>query len=224
MIKKNFSANIKINEDELRKSIFDGVYSQIRSNFSKIKKPVEDATRSAIIKNLRNHKVYKALKYKSPLTADLGLTQFVSDTFLASVESLISSRVKLEVQRGNQNTIAIFKLTLLEIKDNEIFDLPGASYISKNKKGEESLVEFAKWILQKGSQIILTDWFATEEGFSAKSRSNQGSIMIESAGRIFRIKPGYQGTDDKNLVIDSALDSIDEVVKILIRSLVKIFA
>jgi hypothetical protein len=219
MIRKTFTSNLKLDIKNFENQIKKKVYSSIQKSFSQIKSNVEDEAKEIILARLKDHKTYNALTSKSLLFGELGLTHEVSQAFLNDLISLISSRITLSIIKGSGDIIATFKLILLDIKEEDIFSLPSSKYLSVNAKGKSTLIEFGKWILTRGLEVVVIDHKATSEGFAVASRSDTGMIMIKRDGFFYRVNSAHAGTFDDNMITQSIIESVSDIESMMKKKL-----
>lgn len=222
MIKKIFTANLQANKD-FEKAIIAAAKDTIKNEFANLKRDITSETREIIIGELQRHKTYQALAKRSRLRHELGVTQEVAELLLSSLKKLMRERIRVDLRSGTGKTLFSVNLQILDIKDNELDFLPGSSYKTTNSEGRSSVVEYFKWITTRGTEVILTDFINTDEGFAAKSRTNSGMIMLKKAGGVFRVDLAHAATEQNNLIVTSALKALPVLEEMMRKYLKRMF-
>lgn len=214
--KSNFTTDQKQFEKVIRQAIKD----KLSSGFDKVKSSLEEATRKLVIQGIREQPAYHHILH-GRLKNELGLTDEVAQTFMTGLEDLIKKKIKLHYKMGSGKTIATIILDLLVLNLDEIYSLPGASYISEPSG---STINWSLWTLEKGLEIIVGGYDVSREGTSVKSRSSSGMVMIKSGNKMWRMPRGLSGTKESNYIVNGIVTKIDEIELAMIRSVMKIFS
>lgn len=100
----------------------------------------------------------------------------------------------------------------------DVLRMPEAEYISVNRRRKtRARIRWLYWLLLAGSQIIVRDWFVLfRDGFRYPPSRSEMAIMIQGAGKFWRVPFEHSGTKDNNFVT-RALENIDEPIRRIIQ-------
>lgn len=192
---------------------------QIVESTEQIKARILFEVRSEVNKRLR--------RYSSVISRKIGA--LVGDAIMSSehVKSLVSGQLKADfglsdemAEQALKELIQEIRSTItvkLEISSGMAFSLrvsfikTGISQLLSNIGEYDSngnSIQWMKWLLLNGSEIIIQDFFVYNDTSKETSRSKM-AIMVPSgsSNKTFRVDPIFAGTEDDNFVID-AINSV----------------
>ena len=150
------------------------------------------------------------------LQADFGLTDDMAVEAVDSIVEYVSNNVQIIYTKSKKTSDLLASFTLVFLPNKDFYkEIKNGSYISEGiyvtGYGINGDVNWLEWLVTKGTQVILSNFYVYyEEG---KGRSNQ-AIMIytDKAGSTrsggFMVNPEHAGTEDDNFVTRAINESI----------------
>ena len=145
------------------------------------------------------------------LKVDFGLSDAVATSALIELISAVKKSIRVQLKKTQGSTL-VFSMSISILPEGLSSVLSVIGNYSSN--GHE--IGWMEWLLTKGVEIIIDDYFVAYGLSSPNSRSG-GGIMVKSgtSGRHFRVDPAFAGTENDNFVINTIRESLPEIGQIM---------
>jgi hypothetical protein len=191
----------------------------------KLNKSILEVANSNYVKNQIFFFIERSIKdspeYESLLSGKLGAAfglsnpQITLDKIIDAVKDDLEIDTKLAT--GVNGLLCGIKVSLLPINLAKVLNIPEGSYDSKG-----GLVDWLKWLLTSGDEILIVDYELVFGNAFVGSRSDF-AIMEKNVGKTFSVPPEFSGTLQDNW-LTRALEDFENIVgNILILELNKRF-
>lgn len=164
--------------------------------------------------------VYQSLTTGGQLSADLGIPGDVAIRWLDKVINVLSLGLKVKVYPVNFRTPQVtipMQIYIPSSVIDDIINLPESSYMSNGY-----LIEWMNWLLTKGTEIVVTDFYIQYGNYSRFPGSRTGlAIMIENEGEVWRVDKFFSGTRDDNWITRAIEDNKDYIEKLIFASVTR---
>lgn len=173
-----------------------------------------DITRLKITELFQASPEVQAL-FSGYLRYDLGIIPEEAESIATKVPDIIgrSLRIEYKIKIG---TLSV-KALLLNNYD-EILSLPEAKFVQTYTSKEQVTIEWLKWMLTRGNEMIISDFHVHYVPSGTASSRSGGAIMIKQGS--FRIPPEFAGTIEDNFISRSLQNInkfiLDEIGKIVL--------
>lgn len=145
------------------------------------------------------------------LKIDFGLTDAVALAALTELIAAVKKSVRVSLTKTSGSTL-VYSMTVAILPQGLSSVLSTIGTYDSN--GHE--IGWMKWLLTKGVEVVVEDYFVAY-GLSPPNSRSGGGIMIKSgtSGRDFRVDPAFAGTEDDNFVVNTLKEILPEIEPII---------
>jgi hypothetical protein len=214
-----FDMGFQFSPNEMKKIISDirrGFLSDIRSNLLKAVPHLEQVLPGEIKKRIKSSDVIQELM-NGTLRYDLGITKDEAVMISEKIPDVISKLLQVRVAIEGDTTVFLI-VEMVKSGYEDLLDISEASFLQTYTQSTPKQIDWLKWLLTEGNNIIISDFRVKYTPDNVKSRSG-GAIMIQKGS--FRIPPQFSGTEDDNFITRS-LEGIQEFIYSEIQKFINI--
>ncbi len=200
--------------EENRKLIVDG-FNKALPIFEKEVKTKISATikRSSEYRSLVNPRGHLKIDFGLGDKVDTGEGIMNPSSAMKEVINLVLEDVKIKINGRRSKGDFVVSVDIMLLNDlDSIINSPAGSYISYNKDGEASRVDWLKWLLTSGGGPVVIGYHVT---YTQSSSSRTGYALMGKGGN-FAVDPRFAGTPNNNFIVNSVKKFQEEELSDLI--------
>ena len=132
---------------------------------------------------------------------------------LPSAMSVIETRLTVTYVPSTGAGLGSITIGILKSGYEDVLALPAAEFNYTNKKGRSNTLQWLRWLLLEGSQVIIADFDFREQ--TRGSRTGMG-IMVKRRGGGWSVPANLSGLEHDNFAT-RALQEIEADIDLIIR-------
>tara|TARA_R100001163_G_C5066446_1_gene204856 strand:- start:1301 stop:1963 length:663 start_codon:yes stop_codon:yes gene_type:complete len=213
MASDSFKLGIKLEsgfDTKFLRSIRKEISSALINGGTRAAEVIETRLQQAVIKRITGSPEYAAIT-QSEFRGELGLPDAAVRLDAIVRKWAEGIMVKFEIARGS--LLGLIKIGILEEGYEDVLSMSEATFRYSSKRGEKNL-EWLRWLLLEGGNIIVSDYEYRAENKEGRSRTGLG-IMIRRRGG-WKIPQQFAGTEENNFAT-RALEDIQGDIDIIVR-------
>lgn len=151
------------------------------------------------------------------LQLDFGLTDDVARQVVYEIVEAVVNQVVVDYDPNGKDLVTL-RVTVNPPPIAQLLLIRNASYTSINAAGEASEVPWLKWLLTRGTQVVVKGYNVKYGDYRrlGHSRTKQ-AIMIKTYSDPFRVDPEFAGTEDDNFITRAILAATPEIQDIVYK-------